>query len=255
MKYTFNAACGCFLGNGREQNQDNFYFNKKHLPVPNSGMKSCLEYSGTTEAPELFAVFDGMGGEARGDEAAFLVSDIFRQEFKKLEEIVVSGKEFMYGTCEQANEAVNMFTKENLLGTSGTTVAALYVSQNEVVTCNVGDSKIFRIRDKKMTQISEDHTDEKILSAIGVKKKPVLLQYIGVPDTEMAIEPFVLKGDIQSEDVYVICSDGVTDCLSFNDIYEIVSSNSAEDAVRGMIAQVNNNNGLDNATVIVVRFI
>ncbi len=255
MVYTYNASCGSFSGNGRSNNEDNFYFNKKHLPVSNKGLKNPLKCKGTTDEPFVFAVFDGMGGESKGEAASCLASEVFAVEAKKLDELALSGKEFMIQTCEIANTAVNRLTREKQLGTMGTTVAALYFSQDEVVACNMGDSKLYRIRDKKMLQISEDHTDEKIMSAIGVKKKPVLLQYIGVPDTEMSIEPYISKGDIQSEDVFVICSDGVTDVVDMNLMYEIISDNSADDAVRQILAEVNKNDGSDNATVIVAKFV
>ena len=105
-----------------------------------------------------------------------------------------------------------------------------------------------------MMQISEDHTDEKIMTAIGIKKKPVLLQYLGVPATEMAIEPYISKGEIQNGDIYVLCSDGITDVLNMGEIYETVSAMDVEESVAQLIAKVKINNGMDNATVIVVRF-
>ena len=255
MVFTLNASCGSFIGNGRNKNEDNFYFNKKHLPVPNKGLKNPIKCKGSTDDPIVFALFDGMGGECKGEEASCLASEVFAEEFKKLEELALSGKEFMYETCEKANTAVNELRVEKQLTSMGTTVAAIYFSQDEVVACNMGDSKIFRIRDKKMIQISEDHTDEKIMSAMGIKKKPVLLQYIGVPDTEMSIEPYISKGDIQSEDVYVLCSDGVTDVLDINEMYEIICSNSADEAVRQILAEVNKKDGTDNSTVIVIKMV
>lgn len=253
MAFTLHAACGSFIGMGRSNNEDNFYFNKKHLPVPNKGMNNPLTYTGATDDPVVFAVFDGMGGESRGEDAARISSEIFSAEYKKLDELVVSGKAFLYDCCDKANAAVNQFRRDMQLTATGSTVSAIYFSQDEVVACNVGDSKIFRIRDKKMLQISEDHTDEKIMSAIGIKKKPVLLQYIGFPDTEMAIEPYISKGELESEDVYVLCSDGVTDAVDVSDMYEIICNADAEDAVKQILAEVNRRNGADNATVIVIK--
>ena len=253
MVFTVNAACGSFVGTGRGNNEDNFYFNKKHLPVPNKGMKNPIKYSGDTDEPVVFAVFDGMGGECQGEEAARLSSEVFSSEYKKLEELAVSGKEFMYNCCEKANAAVNQFRRDMQLSASGATVAAIHFYQEEVVACNVGDSKIFRIRDKKMLQISEDHTDEKIMSAMGIKKKPVLLQYIGIPETEMAIEPYISKGELEAEDVYVLCSDGVTDVVDAADMYEIICNFGADEAVKQILAEVNRRNGADNATVIIIK--
>lgn len=255
MVFVFNASCGSFIGNGREQNEDNFYFNKKHLPVSNKGLKNPIKCKGTTDEPIVFALFDGMGGGSNGEEAACLAGEIFSDEYKVLEELALSGKEFLYKTCMKANLAVNELRAANQVSSMGTTMAAIYLSQDEVVVCNVGDSKVFRIRERKMLQISEDHTDEKIMAAIGIKKQPVLLQYIGVPETEMEIEPYISKGDIQSEDVYILCTDGVTDVLNMTEMYEIVCNNSAGEAVRQLLAQVNLKHGADNASVIVIKMI
>lgn len=70
-----------------------------------------------------------------------------------------------------------------------------------------------------------------------------------------AIEPYISKGDIQSEDVYVLCSDGVTDVLDINEMYEIICSNSADEAVRQILAEVNKKDGTDNSTVIVIKMV
>lgn len=255
MVFTLNASCGSLVGNGRDHNEDNFYFNKKRLPIPNVGLKDFLTYRGATDEPAVFALFDGMGGECGGEEASSCASEVFSEEIKKLDELALSGKEFMYEACEKANTAVNELRLRKQLSSMGTTVAALHFLQGIVVACNMGDSKIFRIRDKKMIQISEDHTDEKIMASMGIKKKPVLLQYIGVPNTEMAIEPYIAKGNIQSEDVYVLCSDGVSDVLDINEMYEICCNNSAEEAVRQLLAKTSDNNGTDDSTVIVIKVV
>lgn len=253
MAFIFDAACGSFIGVGRSNNQDNFYFNKKHLPIPNKGMKNPLIYRNTTDEPVVFAVFDGMGGECKGEEAACISSQVFSKECKKLEELAMSGKEFLYNCCDKANAEVNQLRQEQQLTATGTTVAAIYLHQDEAVACNVGDSKIFRIRDKKMLQISEDHTDEKIMSAMGIQKKAVLLQYIGVPNTEMAIEPFVAKGELVSGDIYVLCSDGITDAMTVSDMYEIICNFAADEAVKRVLAEVSQRQGTDNATMIVIK--
>ena len=170
-----------------------------------------------------------------------------------MDEIVLSGKEFFLRTCQKANDEVNRISEEKKIGTMGTTVAALYLTQDEVVACNLGDSKIFRIRQNQMIQISEDHTDAKIMSSMGVEKKPVLLQFIGIPNNEMMIEPFISKGELQGDDAYVICSDGVTDVLGVEEIYDIVSKNDANDSVNYLLAEVNKKDGSDNATIIVMK--
>lgn len=253
MIFKIDAACGSFLGNGRNNNEDNFYFRKKRLPEKNKGLKNPLRHCGDTAEPVLFAVFDGMGGGANGEEASCRASEIFAQEYRRLDELALSGKEFLITACHKANACINEISVKKQVGTMGTTVAALYLCQEEAVACNMGDSKIFRIRGSQMLQISEDHTDEKIMKELGICKKPVLLQYIGVPDTEMAIEPFVAKGDVLDQDIFVLCSDGVTDVLTPEQMYALLKDRTADEAVRAILAQVEQKDGADNATLIVVK--
>ncbi len=250
----FNASCGCYIGDGRENNQDNFYFFKKHMPSFNKGLKNPLKYSGNTDDIQVFGVFDGMGGEHRGEEAAFMACEVFAEEHKRLEQLALSGKEFIYKSCDEASRRIYARSEELKLNGMGTTAAVLYFSQDEVVAGNVGDSRIFRIRNKKMVQISEDHTDERLLSTMGINKKPVLLQYLGIPDTEMEIVPYVTKGNVENGDIYVICSDGVTDVLNINELYKEVSVGSADTSVSSVIACVRKKNGKDNTTVTVIKF-
>ena len=253
MVFKVDAACGSFIGNRRNDNEDNFYFNGKHLPPKNKGLINPIKYSSTTSKIGIFAVFDGMGGGVNGAGASLKASEVFAEEHKRLDEIALSGKEFMITACQMANDVINELSAKRQARTMGTTVAALYLSQDEVVACNMGDSKIFRIRDNQMMQISKDHTDERILLAMGIRKKPVLLQYLGVPDAEMAIKPFVVKGDIQDEDVFVLCSDGVTDAIRPEEIYNLIKEREVDEAVNMIIAEVNKRDGADNATIIVAK--
>lgn len=254
--FNIEAACGCFIGNNRENNEDNFCFNKKHLPQINKGLKNPLKCKTDTNDAVFFAVFDGMGGEAKGEEASFIASEIFSEEFKKNEELAITGKEFISVSCQKATEKINFILNEENLSSMGTTMAVLHFSHNQVVAGNVGDSKIFRIRDNQMLQISEDHTDEKILKAMGIQKKPVLLQYIGIPDTEMAVEPYISKGELVSGDIYLLCSDGVTDALPTNKIFDIaLAYEDTGEIVNQILAQVNVEDGQDNATVIVAKIL
>ncbi len=255
MVFTLHAACGCLIGPSRCNNEDNFLFQNKHLPIPNRGLNSPLACTASTEIPTVFSVFDGIGGECKGEDAAFLSSEVFRTEYKKLEELALPGKLFLQECCQKANAAVNQFRRDAQLSATGSTVAAIYFSREEVVSCNVGDSKIFRIRHKQMTQISEDHTDEKIMSAMGIQKKPVLLQYLGVPDTQMAIQPYITKGELESGDIYVLCSDGITDVIDVGTLYSLISSLETEEAVEQITAKVNCSIGSDNATIIVIKIV
>ena len=253
MIYHLNAACGCILGNGRMRNEDNFFFDGKHLPIQNRGLKQALQMSSDSSKPQIFAVFDGMGGEKDGHEAACCASEAVFEESAVLNRLAISGREFFEAACARANSRILEMAKERRITTMGTTIAALWFCASEIVSCNVGDSKIFRIRNGQMYQISQDHTDERILAAMGIKKKPVLLQFLGMNDAELCVEPYISKGEIQDGDIYLICTDGVTDSVDADSIFKVVqSADCASQIVKEILKRVEEGYGSDNATVAAI---
>lgn len=254
MSFKINAACGCFIGNGRGGNEDNFYFDGKHLPLVNSGLKEPMAFDTDNSDGILFAVFDGMGGECAGEEASLVATKAFGSEFEENRDIAISGRELLMRACDRANREVRALAHSRQMST-GTTVASVYLNRDTAVACNVGDSRIFMVRDSRMLMISEDHTDERIIKAMGLNKKPVLLQYIGMPDTGMVLDPYITKSEIMSGDIYVICSDGVTDCVSADEIYSAVCYFEPKFAASRILSRVNELNGMDNATVIVIKIV
>lgn len=253
MIFDFESACAVFIGFGRGLNEDNIIFNRRHLAEKNNGTESNIEYFSSTENSQLFAVFDGLGGEVFGEKASFLASDVFLQQFEKLDKLIVNGKEFFSLACSKAEKEITERINKEFVCSSGTTVAALFLQSDVVVACNMGDSRIYRFRDKELMLISEDHTDARILATMGIEKKPVLLQYLGIAQTEIKAEPYITKGTIKSGDVFVICSDGVSDVLNADEIYESVSKGSASYSVSQIISRVEEKRGQDNATVIVIK--
>ena len=101
-------------------------------------------------------MFDGMGGHTAGDMASLLASEILSDDMKKSEDLVVNEKIFFSEFCKHANDKIVELSNKLQAVTTGTTVAALSFSQEDVVLCNVGDSKVFRIRESQMLQISND---------------------------------------------------------------------------------------------------
>ncbi len=254
MSYIVKAACGCFAGTHRDKNEDNFFFAKKYLDRGNKGLAAPLVYEiDTSSDSDVVAVFDGMGGEMLGDLASYTAAKTLSACAEVLGEKIVNGKKFLFDFCMAANKAVCGCAEDEKVGCMGTTAAMLFFSQDEVYACNVGDSRIFLLKDSQLLQISEDHTDLKLIQSLGLNKKPQLLQFLGVPESEMEITPFISKGTPRDGDVYVICSDGVTDVIDSVAMYNIITDNSAENAVKEILEAVRTAGGADNATVMVLK--
>ena len=130
----------------------------------------------------------------------------------------------------------------------GTTAAMLVFAEKEVVLCNIGDSKIFRLCDGTLEQISKDHV---AVSAFGVK--PPLSQNLGIPPNELVIDPYLARGPYNDGDIYLICSDGLTDMVSVDEITEVLVSKPIEEAITLLLDKALANGGKDNTTIILCK--
>lgn len=253
MVFQLHAACGCNIGKIRSNNEDNFYFNGRHLTLDNQGMlgSTANKYLLTNEC--CFGVFDGMGGVEYGEVASFLAAEMLKEKMMGLENTVISPRRFLGDVCDSMNLSICQKSDELSSGRMGTTAAMLLFIPDEVYVCNLGDSRVYRLRENEFMQISKDHI-EVFPPDMRVNRKPRLTQYLGIYPDEMLIEPYIAKGDVQKEDVYLICSDGLTDMLTNLEIYNCLKSHiSVRKAVDHLISDAIKKGGKDNVTVIAIR--
>lgn len=256
MSYKIEASCGCFIGTERENNEDNFFFNQKHLSKINRGLSEPLQYNCSSESAQVFAVFDGMGGEVDGETAAYIASEIFTEEVRKLDFLVITGKQFFANACKKINSAICDYSRKHQCIKTGSTIAAFFAFQDEIFSCNIGDSKIFRLRGGKLMQISKDHTDEQILKDMRISKNPSLLQYLGIPENEMQIEPFITRGEIAAGDIYIACSDGITNAISIQELYNIcLHEKTSYNITDKIIDRAKQLGACDNSTLISLKIV
>ena len=208
----------------------------------------------------LFAVADGMGGHAGGDVASKLAVETLRRAFDKstfdgktesATSVPRRGRELACAV-QMANQAILAKANANPdLKEMGTTLVAARFSPNKqrVYIGHVGDSRCYRIRGKTMRQLTSDHT----LSGLGLKGpgSQALYQAVGVKP-RITIDVVVDKP--RADDVYLLCSDGLTKMAKDDEIRDlIVNEPDAEAAAYGLIELANDRGGRDNITVILVK--
>lgn len=257
MNYQLQSACACSIGRIRANNEDNFLFDGKCLESDNRGLKKPIFFEKHVSGSAVcLAVFDGMGGEEFGEIAAFTAAQTLKESQVRLSDYVIPEKRFLTESCLSMNRAV--YDKAQELGTShmGTTAAILLFSGHEVYSCNLGDSKAFRLRGGEFMQLTQDHNDADYLQEKGIDRRPLLTQYLGIDPEEMQIEPYIAKGTVFLGDQYLICSDGLTDMLSNIEICAVMSTaESAEACADELVKQALGKGGKDNITVIVSRVV
>ena len=244
------------VGKVRTNNEDNFCVLGGILPE-----QKTENYSYSTRAPlkkpVFLGVFDGMGGYSNGERASFLTARIAA----KLTEEVAAGSAgaLLTDICMESNLAVCQEMREPGGSQMGTTASMLLFEKKRVTLCNIGDSPIFRFRDGLLEEIHQEHTERATYESVTGKPAPAgkkfrLTQNIGMFPDEITIEPYCTDGEIKAGDIYLICSDGITDMVPPAKILDILNTQkSAETITRCLEEEALAAGGKDNATVICVR--
>jgi len=222
----------------------------------------------------LFMVADGMGGHSAGEVASKLAVDVICENTEKARgnEAPVQFGKYDSMLSKQANQLMSSIRMANQViweaGQShdeykgmGTTVAAAYVLDRTVIIAHVGDSRIYRIRDDTIEQLSEDHSviSQQIRMGLITKEeaasspmKGIITEALGARDTVLVDvdEAEVLEGDY-----YLLCSDGLSDLVDENEMLETLLRHPEDlrQVCEDLISMANERAGHDNITVVVVN--
>ena len=242
--YQIDYSCGSNIGLCRKNNQDNYICLGQYRDLE-TDITEIL--TGTTPIGKecVFGVFDGLGGEEFGEIASLIAAKRIRNTVfdRKL-------KEKASAYCVEANKAICDYADENEIFAMGTTAAFMVFAKKEILLCNIGDSRIYFFSDDKMEQISYDHV------LLGTQyAKPPLTQKLGIREEELVLDPFFSSGTYREGDVFLICSDGLTDMVPLEEIKEIVLQEETQNCASVLIEKALENGGRDNTTVIVCKVI
>lgn len=248
------------IGNVREKNEDNFYFHGEYRNIKVT-QESVIYKKVSANDSYMLAVFDGMGGEQKGELASYLSARVLREyeiEIKNAAEKQIDLSEAIY----KLNNAVcEMAKKRNC--TMGSTAVIMEINGRQAKVCNVGDSRAYVYRNGDLKQLSEDHTvaadSERMCKALGIDlidlgtmSTNLLTQHLGVETDEFVLEPAMSNTlEIKENDIYLICSDGLTHFVKEEDICEVLkrkeSINEKGETLKKMALTAGSN---DNITII-----
>lgn len=247
MPYLLDAACLCDTGRVRRNNEDNFFFDGSCLPAENSGTEKPLLLRTRLKGRLFFAVFDGIGGENCGEEASCAAAECMRDAPQRLADLLQTPGEIFRRLCVRLNAAVLARSGELMVERMGSTVAAICFTKNTATVCNLGDSRIYLLRDGALRQLSLDHAERRE----GRKKGP-LTQHLGLDPEEQRLEPSLCEEPLRGEDRFLLCSDGLTDMVENEQIADILAAApDAEHAARSLMDAAMEQGGRDNTTIIV----
>jgi len=229
----------------------------------------------TDDPLQLYILADGMGGHAGGEEASKIAVTSIRDFIANTENDEDSTWPFeidpnlahparrLIVSVMIANSNIMETAKKNKeLKGMGTTVVSMLVNGEKVYLTHVGDSRIYRLRDNTLTQMTADHSmlNEELkrrkMTEEEIRNYPYknrIVRALGHMDKVMVD---LKEVDLRSKDYYLLCSDGLTDLVSDQEIQQtmIDGGDDCEAATNALVDKANGYGGKDNISVVAVRF-
>jgi protein phosphatase len=241
----------------------------------NVGVKRSRNEDNLLKMPEenLFAVADGMGGHSSGEVASQIAVEGIANFFKatrqdeditwpyKMDKNRPYDENRFIMSVKLANLRIfEASQREARYRGMGTTIAGVNFIDGDALVAHVGDSRVYRIRNKQMTQLTEDHS--LLNDYIKAKKltpdeianfphKNVIVRALGMKETVLVD---LSRHTLQAGDTYVSCSDGLSGMVTDEELLEIVNTTpDLQEVVTILINKANEAGGVDNITVVVSR--
>jgi protein phosphatase len=206
----------------------------------------------------LFAVADGMGGAQAGEVASRLAVQVLEQG---LPEGDGSVEDRLRVRVEEANARINDLSRsDDQRAGMGTTLTVAYVGEDELSVAHVGDSRLYRLRGGELERLTDDHSLVEELVRQGKltpeeadehPQRSIITRALG---PEAAVHADTCTWPARADDVYLICSDGLTSMVPEARVAEIVvGAPTLARAGRALIEAANDAGGRDNITVVLFR--
>jgi len=208
--------------------------------------------------PNLYIVCDGMGGHKAGEYASrYTVERIVAHASRSRSENPIR---ILRDAIQKANEILVIESREDVEKQGmGTTVVVATILDHKMYVANVGDSRLYVIGEK-IEQITKDHSYVEEMVRMGKvdpadarkhEKKNVITRAVGVTEK---VKSDIFEVDLQDNDTVLLCTDGLSNMVTDERIFEIISSSvHSEDIARKLVDEANKNGGQDNITAVVLK--
>lgn len=243
MLYQLSAYCISDIGLVRQNNED---------------------FSKMLKEEQFFVLADGMGGHQAGEiaskETVERLCQSFKEQFNYSHKELSLAKILLKKMIQEVNTTVYRLGQERVeFKGMGTTICCIFFHSEGLIYAHVGDSRIYRLRQGHLKQLTQDHSLMRELIDLGQLSeqqaneflyKNIITRAIG---TELFVEPSIAHTSIEVGDVILMCTDGLTDLVNFEEIQEILNQNSEKEAAQALVRKAKQRGGYDNITVVLVK--
>ena len=231
------AALRTDIGKVRRQNEDAAWFDLDH---------------------GVFAVADGMGGHLAGEVASGMAISAVKQ---MVQQHAMASISVMRSAVMDAHEAIVRHAKENpACSGMGTTLSMMWRGGHYMYIAHVGDSRIYRFRDRTLERITQDHSlveelvRARIITPEEARTHPrrnIITRALG---TQGENQPDLLAADMKPGDLWLLCTDGLCGMITDEEIARVLSSGASLDMMASsLIQKALDAGGRDNVTLVLCR--
>jgi protein phosphatase len=222
----------------------------------------------------LYMVADGMGGHLAGEVASRVAVEIINKSFSKWSEVQSPADEifgypdeslsregnYVLGSIRLANRVIyEMANEYEQYNGMGTTIVSLLVASGRIVAANVGDSRMYLVRDNRIERLSKDHTvvaehvEMGVMTEEEASRSPlrhILTRNLGSSEN---VDAEVFEIEPSSQDLFILCSDGLTDLATDEEILQVaLREPDSQELPRRLIDLALERGAHDNTTVVTV---
>jgi protein phosphatase len=214
-------------------------------------------------ASRIFVVCDGMGGMAAGEVASATAVKVLVEDFSQDNGGEAGTEERLYRAIVHANQQVYQLSQGNdELRGMGTTLVSACIEGRRLLIGNVGDSRAYFLRAGVCAQITHDHSflaeqvrkgSMKLEEAQASPLQSVITRAIGSAES---VEPDIFTGDLESGDIVLLTSDGLTRYADAKAIAAVIlSCTNLTDACQALINRAKERGAVDNVTCLLLQFL
>lgn len=246
MKFRITAVCD--VGCVRTNNEDMILVGKKI--IRDDRLQGAIELN-EQHPIFLIAVADGIGGANAGEVASQMVLESLLEKMHQLPFglNIESLRSAVQMTCQEIHQSiVSAGVQDSSKSGMGSTLVALLWYEGTLYSVHAGDSRMYRFRNETLMQITEDHSMQKLIGNNEMPSNVIYNSFGGGSSFFVTVE---LAGKKALDgDMFLLCSDGVTDMLSDEEIEAILSHEGFEEA---LLEQAKAKGGRDNASYVLVE--
>lgn len=237
-----------------------------HLSVTGNFRENNEDACTVDDSGRFFIVADGMGGQAAGEKASELATEIVPKRLQALIDFESDSgdkvtKSIDTAVTEANSEILALSELDPAYHNMGTTIAFIVASAGKFFVGGIGDSRVYQLRNGDMQQLTTDHSLTRALVDAGTiseedaathRYRNVLYRYLGSKEGGTGAESREI--DPQAGDRYLICSDGVTDGISDDEIKALLESiDDPQKAADEVVQAALDGGSRDNVTCVVVH--